>query len=151
MRSGVAVRFPPIPKTPAVKRAANLTAYARTCREFNWERAGSAISGLPGGRGLNIAYAAVDRHADGPRRTRTAIHFMGADSAAVEISYGDLACRTSKFANVLRGLGMRPGERVYTLLGRVPELLGARDLPVFANPGAPRESMAQGIWPGLGT
>lgn len=116
------MRFPPISKTPAVQRAANLTDYARTCREFSWEGAGFAISGLPGGRGLNIAYEAVDRHADGPRRSRTAIRFVGADSASVAITYADLACRTSKFANVLRGLGVRPGERVYTLLGRVPEL-----------------------------
>ncbi len=36
---------------------------------FSWEEEGGVLSGLPGGRGLNIAYEAVDRHAETPGRS----------------------------------------------------------------------------------
>ena len=38
------------------------------------------------------------------------------------ITYAELAHRTARFANVLRSLGVGYGERVFTLLGRCPEL-----------------------------
>jgi acetyl-CoA synthetase len=37
-------------------------------------------------------------------------------------SSADLAAGTNRFANVLRGLGIGKGDRVYSLLGRVSEL-----------------------------
>jgi acetyl-CoA synthetase len=39
-----------------------------------------------------------------------------------ELSYGDLQRQTNRFANVLRELGVGRGDRVFSLLGRVPEL-----------------------------
>ncbi len=39
-----------------------------------------------------------------------------------DITYAELQTSTNQFANVLAGLGVGPGERVFTLLGRVPEL-----------------------------
>jgi acetyl-CoA synthetase len=41
----------------------NLTDYDTAVREFSWDRARAQLDGLPGGRGLNIAHEAVDRHA----------------------------------------------------------------------------------------
>ena len=38
------------------------------------------------------------------------------------MSYGELAAASNRFANVLRRLGVRRGERIFTLTGRVPEL-----------------------------
>lgn len=40
----------------------NLANYARGRGEFSWRGARGALDGLPGGRGLNIAHEAVDRH-----------------------------------------------------------------------------------------
>ena len=39
-----------------------------------------------------------------------------------DVAYGDLQRLTNRFANVLRGLGVGKGDRVFTLAGRIPEL-----------------------------
>ncbi len=80
------------------------------------------LDGLPGGRGLNIAHEAVDRHAAGPLRDRVAIRWLGKDGAEQDITYAQLRELTNRFANVLRSLGVEQGDRVYALMGRVPEL-----------------------------
>jgi acetyl-CoA synthetase len=77
--------------------------------------------------GCNIAYAAVDRHADGPTASRTAMRFVSAlgwDGAVAtrDLSYGELARFARRFTNVLRALGINKGDRVFTLMGRSPEL-----------------------------
>ena len=108
---------------PARPRLApNLVDYAAECAAFRWERAAQALDGLPGGRGLNIAHEAVDRHAAGPAAGRTALRWLARRGPAVDISYAELAARTSRFANVLASLGIGPGERVFALLPRVPAL-----------------------------
>nr|WP_312859933.1 acetate--CoA ligase [Pseudonocardia bannensis] len=101
---------------------AYLVDYDRARREFSWEQARAALSGLSGGTGLNIAFEAVDRHAAGSRASITALRWLDRAGGVQEISYRDLAELTARFANVLGALGVRPGERVFTLLGRVPDL-----------------------------
>ena len=102
--------------------APNLLDYERARSEFSWLAARAALDGLPGGRGLNIAHEAVDRHAKGPLRGRVALRFLSADGGREEITYGALSEETSRFANALRSLGVGKGDRVFALLGRVPEL-----------------------------
>ncbi len=77
--------------------------------------------------GCNIAYAAVDRHADGPKASRTAFRFVSAlawDGAVAtrDLSYAEPGRRSRGFTNVLRSLGINKGDRVFTLMGRSPEL-----------------------------
>ena len=101
----------------------NLLDYRRTCAEFSWSSARAALDGLPGGRGLNIAHEAVDRHAAGPLHDRVALRFLSGDGGGRrDLTYAQLAEATSRFANVLRSLGVGKGDRVFSLLGRVPEL-----------------------------
>jgi acetyl-CoA synthetase len=102
--------------------APNLDDYTRTCAEFRWDRARSLLSGLPGGRGLNIAHEAVDRHASGPLAAKTALRFLARDGAIRDVSYAELAELSNRFANALRELGVGRGERVFALAGRIPEL-----------------------------
>ena len=101
---------------------ANVVDYERACADFSWAAARRELSGLPGGRGLNIAYEAVDRHACGPRATHEALRFLGSGDAVRSLTYADLALETKRFANVIRQLGVGKGDRVFTLLGRCPEL-----------------------------
>lgn len=96
--------------------------YRTACAEFSWGGARALLDGLPGGRGLNIAHEALDRHALGKRRDRIALRFLGKDGGRRDLTYGELAEATSRFANALRGLGVGKGDRVFALLGRVPEL-----------------------------
>ncbi len=116
------VRRPTIHKDPSALRVTpNLVDYEAACRSFSWEQARQALTGLPGG-GLNIAYEAVDRHAAGPDATKDALRFVHADGTVDAVTYAGLAERTDRFASVLRALGVGRGERVFSLLGRRPEL-----------------------------
>ncbi len=100
----------------------NLKEYARTCAGFSWEAARRALDGLPGGRGLNIAHEAVDRHLGGPLRDRLALRFLAKSGEVRDFTYGELSAQSNRFANVLRRLGVAQGERVFALAGRIPEL-----------------------------
>ncbi|HTR19993.1 MAG TPA: AMP-binding protein, partial [Gemmatimonadales bacterium] len=88
-----------------------------------WEAAERELTGLPGHpHGLNIAYAAVDRLAAGPHSDQVAIRCLSKQGAIRNYTYERLRELTNRFANVLEQLGVMPGDRVYALLGRVPEL-----------------------------
>jgi acetyl-CoA synthetase len=101
--------------------APNLGDYAQTCAGFSWQQARAALTGLTSG-GLNIAFEAVDRHLDDGLADKTAIRWLGKDLSQRDISYRELAALTSRFAHLLERLDVAPGERVFSLLGRVPEL-----------------------------
>ena len=101
----------------------NVVDLEATRASFSWDDARARLDGLPDGRGLNIAHEAVDRHAADPqRRDRVALRWLRRDGSVTQATYGDLADRTNQWANALGALGVGPGERVFTLLGRVPEL-----------------------------
>ena len=78
---------------------------------------------LPGG-GLNIAYQAVGRHVAEGRGDRIAFRHIGRDEALTDISFADLDRASSRFANVLEGLGIERGAAVFSLSGRVPAFYG---------------------------
>jgi hypothetical protein len=78
------VRLEPIHKTPRDLRVPpHLGDYAREAASFSWAAARREIDGLPGGRGLNIAHEAVDRHA--PKR--------GCDRPPTSSALSTLWCR----------------------------------------------------------
>src|SRR5512134_1126060 len=99
----------------------NLTDLAAECAQFSWQEARRQLAGLPGG-GLNIAWEATERHVRAGRGAHTAIRWLGRDGAKRDISYLDLNAAASRFANVLRGLGVAKGHSVFLLCGRIPEL-----------------------------
>ena len=111
------------PKGPdAVGVPPNLLSYEAARASFSWEQARSELSGLPGGRGLNIAYEAIDRHAAGARRDHVALRWIARTDAVRDFTYAEMSRLTNRFANLLRGLGLGKGDRVFALAGRVPEL-----------------------------
>jgi len=100
----------------------NVVDYEAARAAFSWDDALRRLDGLPGGRGLNIAHEAVDRHATGARADHVALRWLHRDGSVSEATYAQLAARTNQFANGLRALDVGKGDRVFTLLGRVPEL-----------------------------
>jgi acetyl-CoA synthetase len=115
--------FQPIIKDPASWRVPpNLSDYEKTRAVFHWEGIRAELDGLPDGKGLNIAHEAVDRHVMRGRGSRVALRWIGKDNVVRDLSYADVAGGSARFANVLRGLGVARGERVFALMGRVPEL-----------------------------
>jgi acetyl-CoA synthetase len=115
------MRWEPITKPPPAAGRFNLTDYQRACEGFSWFLARQWLDGLPGG-GLNIAYEAVDRHALGPRADAVALRCVGRHGEVTDYSYRSLRDQTNQFANLLRSLGVGKGDRVFSLLGRMPEL-----------------------------
>jgi acetyl-CoA synthetase len=95
--------------------------YERARAEFSWDAARAQLAGLPGG-GLNIAHEAVDRQADGALANTVALRFLSKRHSAIEYTYGELMLQTDRFAAVLDAVGVAPGERVFVLAGRIPEL-----------------------------
>jgi hypothetical protein len=57
--------------------APNLLDYEKVCAGFSWDAARRELDGLPGGRGLNIAHEAIDRHAAGAMRNHLALRWIG--------------------------------------------------------------------------
>jgi acetyl-CoA synthetase len=111
-----------IAKSPVPGASApNLSEYVAERGRFSWDAARGALSGLAAG-GLNIAHEAVDRHAGGALREKLAIRWLGREGAVRDLTFAELAGNASRFANILQSLGVAPGERVYLLTGRVPEL-----------------------------
>jgi acetyl-CoA synthetase len=100
----------------------NLADYETVRGSFTWEDARRELDGLPGGRGLNIAHEAVDRHVAAGRGDRVALRWLGRRGEARDLTYRDLRALSNRFANVLGGLGVGRGDRVFTLCGRIPEL-----------------------------
>jgi acetyl-CoA synthetase len=115
------MRWEPIIKPRSAAHRSNLVDYKRARGEFSWARARFELDGLPGG-GLNIAHEAVDRHAGGPRAGTVALRCIGRKGEITEYTYRGLRDETNRFANLLRSLGVGRGDRVFSLLGRVPEL-----------------------------
>jgi acetyl-CoA synthetase len=100
----------------------NLRDYEQAQAAFTWDKARGELDGLPGARGLNIAHEAIDRHAGGLLRDHLAIRWLGKNGGIKDFTYGQLRDLTNRFANVLKGLGVGKGDRVFALAGRIPEL-----------------------------
>ncbi|MGZ4776977.1 MAG: acetate--CoA ligase [Oryzihumus sp.] len=86
-----------------------------------WAEARTHLDGLPGGRGLNIAHEAVDRHVLHGRGDVVALRCLAEDGSVTSYTYADLRRATNRFARVLDTLGVGRGETVVTLLGRGAE------------------------------
>ena len=84
---------------------------------------------------LNASYNCVDRHCEGPSRNKAALIWEGEPGDRRVLRYQDLQREVSKFANVLKGLGVRPGDVVAVYMPLVPELVIA--LLACARIGAP--------------
>lgn len=85
------------------------------------DRAGIA----PWDGAVNIAREALDRHILAGHGDQLAIRWLSRDGATRDISYGALSGMASRFAGVLAAHGIRPGDSVFALTGRVPELYAA--------------------------
>ena len=110
-----------IRKRPEECAGANLADYEECARAFSWEQAWGLLDGLPGG-GLNIAHEAIDRHVFAGQGNKLALRWLGRDGRIQDFTYATLSAAVNRFANILAQRGIGKGERVYSLLGRSPEL-----------------------------
>src|ERR1043165_1581603 len=71
---------------------------------------------------LNASVNCVDRHVRGPRRNKAALIWEGEPGDRRTLTYFDLNREVSQFANVLKSLGVKKGDRVALYLPLIPEL-----------------------------
>ena len=71
---------------------------------------------------LNAAYNCLDRHVEAGGGDKVAYYWEGEPGEERAITYRDLLDDVCRFANALKGLGIRKGDRVAIYLGMVPEL-----------------------------
>ncbi|KAB1439088.1 acetate--CoA ligase [Pseudodesulfovibrio senegalensis] len=100
--------------------------------EINWFKGGK----------LNVAYNCLDRHLENGRRNKAAIIWQGEPDEDVRVfTYQMLYTEVCKFANALKKMGVKKGDRVALYLPMVPELavallacarIGAMHSVVFA-------------------
>jgi len=69
----------------------------------------------------NVSYNCIDRHIDGPRRNKAALVWEGEPGDRRTLTYWDLYVEVQKFANVLKSLGVKRGDRVAIYMPLVPE------------------------------
>ena len=72
---------------------------------------------------INLAYNAVDRWIKTSKRNQVAILYVNERGGERKITYYELYREVNKFANALRNLGVKKGDRVSMYLPMCPELL----------------------------
>jgi len=103
--------------------------WAEVARELHWFAPWTKVlewnppwaKWFVGGK-INLCYNAVDRHALGKRKDKTAILWEGEPGEVRRLSFAELHAEVQKFANVLKGLGIKKGDRVAIYMGMTPEL-----------------------------
>jgi len=71
---------------------------------------------------LNLTYNCVDRHAASDRRNKAAIIWEGEPGDSRVLTFGMLEREVNRFANVLKALGVKKGDRVVLYMGMIPQL-----------------------------
>ena len=104
--------------------------WAGLAEELDWFEKWDTVldwSGAPfakwfiGGK-LNVSYNCIDRHVKNGRRNKAAIVWEGEPGDWKVYTYGDLLREVCQFANGLKSLGIRKGDRVTIYLPMTPEL-----------------------------
>ncbi len=70
----------------------------------------------------NLSYNCLDRHVLNGKRDKTAILWEGEPGEVRRLTFGELLKDVSRFANALKSLGVKKGDRVAIYMGMTPEL-----------------------------
>jgi acetyl-CoA synthetase len=110
--------------------------YADAVSTFDWNDVRAAL-GWTSNTSIRLGHTIVDRHL---KSDRPALISISADGTEQRLSYAELSIASDRFAAVLQGLGVTPGDRVAGLMPRCPEALiaiigilkvGAVYVPIF--------------------
>jgi acetyl-CoA synthetase len=100
------------------KHAEKLHCFKKWGRVLEWDLPWARW--FTGGK-INVSYNCQDRHLE-RRGTKTATAWEGEFGEEARYTYEELHREVSRFANVLKGLGLETGDRVAIYMGMVPEL-----------------------------
>ncbi|MEK4443962.1 MULTISPECIES: acetate--CoA ligase [Niallia] len=106
---------------PPVKGKHNLENYEEQYQHFKWDQAEKDFSWHQTGK-INLAYEAIDRHAENYRANKVALHYFH-PSRKETYTFKDLKKFSNKAGNVLKEIGnVNKGDRVFIFMPRSPEL-----------------------------
>ena len=94
---------------------------------------------------INVSYNCLDRHLDGPRRNKAALIWEGEPGDWKVYTYWDLHREVCRFANGLKDLGVKKGDRVTMYMPMIPELVIS--MLACARIGAPHSVVFGGFSP----
>ncbi|MBB5064664.1 acetate--CoA ligase [Granulicella mallensis] len=103
--------------------------WAEAAAELEWftpwtkvlDGSGPHAKWFTGGK-LNLSHNCVDRHARGARKDKVALLWEGEPGEVRKLTFAELHVEVQKFANVLKSLGVKKGDRVAVYMGMSPEL-----------------------------
>ena len=104
--------------------------WAKEAKELHWFKKWNTVlddskkpfyKWFTGGK-TNIAYNCLDVHLKNHRKNKVALIWEGEKGDYRSYSYFALHREVSRFANVLKSLGIKKGDRVTLYMGRIPEL-----------------------------
>jgi len=71
---------------------------------------------------INLSYNCLDRHVQTWRKNKAAIVWESEPGEVRTLTYQQLHCEVQKFANVMKSIGIKKGDRVAIYMGMTPEL-----------------------------
>src|SRR3981189_333379 len=103
--------------------------WARAANELHWFRKWDKVlewkapwaKWFVGGQ-INLSYNCLDRHVQSWRKNKAAIIWESEPGEVRTLTYQQLHREVQKFANVLKSLGVKKGDRVAIYMGMTPEL-----------------------------
>ncbi len=121
---------------PSIKGNHNLVSYEETVQSFDWKTTEEQFSWSETGE-VNLAYEAIDRHAEGEKADKVALYYSDAKREE-QYTFSDMKNYSNKAGNVLRDAGVEKGDRVFIFMPRSPELyfsvLGAIKIGAIVGP-----------------
>ncbi|RDU36180.1 acetate--CoA ligase [Neobacillus piezotolerans] len=122
---------------PVIEGDYNLKNYPETYSNFDWKEAEKEFSWHTTGL-VNLAYEAVDRHAETFRKNKVALYYRD-QKRNEKYTFKEMKELSNKAANVLKSYGdVEKGDRVFIFMPRSPELyfavLGAIKLGAIVGP-----------------
>jgi len=121
---------------PATAKDANLQNYDEAYANFDWGSVEQTFTWSKTGK-VNLAYEAIDRHAEGSKKDKIALYYSDANREE-QYTFAQMKAQSNKFAHVLRKRGIAKGDRVFIFMPRSPELyfslLGTIKIGAIAGP-----------------
>ncbi|MFB5164765.1 acetate--CoA ligase [Parageobacillus toebii] len=106
---------------PVIQGDYNLKNYEETYKNFDWKEVEKEFSWFETGR-VNMAYEAIDRHAETFRKNKVALYYRDA-SRNEKYTFKEMKEMSNKVANVLKQVAeIEKGDRVFIFMPRSPEL-----------------------------
>ena len=104
------------------EQAERITWFKKWNKTSSFDFNTAKIEWFAGGK-LNASVNCLDRHLTGPRRDKPALVWEGdSPEESRTLTYADVHRETCKFANALKKVGVKKGDRVTIYLPMVPEL-----------------------------